>query len=235
MIKAFSLMTHRPDRSESQFHEHWATTHRAHALKLSTMRRYVQFHVTEHNLPGFPASIYDGIPEVWWDDVAAFTRMTTQPEYTDNIAPDERAFVDLDHRGRVFTREHVRIAGPGIDGDQPGIKGVLLLARSQESSAEAFESWLQDEWAALVAGLPGVVRHIDCIALSGADAPRSDYDLVTELWWMDRAGLAAATAGLDALSKSLAVSPVDGARSASLVGEELRVIWPERCSDEVSL
>ncbi|MGE3621999.1 MAG: EthD domain-containing protein [Acidimicrobiia bacterium] len=229
MKKTFGLLVRRPDLSEEEFHRHWSTVHREHALKISNIRRYVQFHVEgNRNVAGFPATVVDGIPENWWDDMPAVMSLRDNPEYTENAGPDEANFMDLTRKGRVVTTERVRVEGDGFfERPAPAIKAILLLARAEGATGAELEAFLDGPWAAQVAGLPGLVRHVDALAERGPDAPRSDYDAVAELWFATRADLDAATGDLEALAAALDGSPVDRARSASVVGTELRAIWPE--------
>ena len=59
------------------------------------VRRYVQSHVLPVSLPGLPDAGFDGITEIWTDDVAGLEAVFTSDEYTATIRPDEARFLDL--------------------------------------------------------------------------------------------------------------------------------------------
>lgn len=46
-------------------------------------------------LPGLPPVKYDGITELWFDDVDALARCFGDAEYMAIIRPDEEKFLDL--------------------------------------------------------------------------------------------------------------------------------------------
>src|SRR5690349_15883411 len=104
-VKLFGLLPRRPDISREEFQEHWRTVHRELALRIKTVRRYVQLHVTRDHLPGFAPSIYDGVPEVWYDDLSAAFALAHDPDYTDFAAKDEPNFIDMSRMATVAATE----------------------------------------------------------------------------------------------------------------------------------
>lgn len=60
-----------------------------------TVRRYVQQHAMPVELPGLPPIKYDGITELWFDDVNSLGRCFSDAEYMAKIRPDEEKFLDL--------------------------------------------------------------------------------------------------------------------------------------------
>ena len=95
MIKGYSLLAKRPDVADAFFHEHWRTVHAGHARKLTTLRRYIQAHRIDADVPGFARSPYAGIAEVWWDDLAAAAAVADDPDYVNGAQPDEPTFIDM--------------------------------------------------------------------------------------------------------------------------------------------
>jgi uncharacterized protein (TIGR02118 family) len=89
MIKLFGLIPKRTDITDERFHAHWASTHRDLALRISALRRYVQSHRVPVALPGLPSAPYEGIAEVWLDDVATALSLGEDLEYTENAKLDE--------------------------------------------------------------------------------------------------------------------------------------------------
>lgn len=226
MIKTFALLRKRPDLSDGEFHEHWSTVHREHAVKITSIRRYVQFHVDETaTVPGFASAGLNGVPENWWDDLTTATSLRDNPEYADHAGPDEANFVGA--KGRVVTTERVRSSVDDFDEVAPAIKAMLFLAARPDATSE-IAAWIDDTWSPAVAAIAGIARHVDAVALDGPDAPRSDYKAVTELWWRQPGDYLAAAPSISALAESLSDGPLEPARCAGHVGRELRVIWPHR-------
>ena len=59
------------------------------------VRRYVQCHTIPLPLPGLPPVRFDGITELWFDDIEALQAVFTAPGYMEVIRPDEAKFLDL--------------------------------------------------------------------------------------------------------------------------------------------
>jgi len=99
MIKFTILLKRNPALTHAQFVHHHKTVHAALftsiAAVTATVRRYVQQHALEVALPGMPAVKYDGITELWFDDVEGLARCFSDPEYLRLVRPDEASFLDL--------------------------------------------------------------------------------------------------------------------------------------------
>jgi uncharacterized protein (TIGR02118 family) len=228
-VKAFSFLPRRHDISAEQFHRHWSTIHRDHALRITTLRRYVQLHRTQEALPGFAPSVYDGVPEVWLDTVGDALGLATDPDYVEGAAKDEPNFIDMDRMTGLVTVEDVQVEGPPVGRDTSLVKGLLLVKRPAGVDGREFRAWWDGTFGAQVrAVVPRLTRYVQCApdgaASLGTDPP---YDGVAELWWADAARFEQAAGGLEQLAASLRGSPVDLDGTVSLVGEELRVIWPD--------
>lgn len=99
MIKFTILLVRKPELTHGEFVEHHKTVHADLFMSIpavqQTVRRYVQQHVIKAELPGMPPTKYDGITELWFDDVEALARCFSDPEYLTRIRPDEASFLDL--------------------------------------------------------------------------------------------------------------------------------------------
>jgi hypothetical protein len=228
-LKLFSLLPRRPDISEEQFHNHWSTVHRDHALRIKSLRRYVQLHRTQESLPGFPPSIFDGVPEVWLDDLATAAGLGKDPDFTEYAGKDEPNFIDMVRRDGLITTEGMRLPGPPIHRDTKLVKGLILLGKRGDVTREDFALWWHEGFGTLVLdAVPNLVRYVQCLPLPEAyPENQQSYDGVAELWWTDDESIGKASEGLIALAGSLQDTPATLDRTASLVGRELRVIWPE--------
>ena len=73
------------------------------------VRRYVQSHTVPASIPGLPPVTFDGITELWFDDVAGLAAVFTADGYMRAIRPDEAKFLDLHGCEFVLSTETVFI------------------------------------------------------------------------------------------------------------------------------
>lgn len=114
MIKFTILLRRNPLLS----HEEYVAYHREkHAPLFSSLpevkahvRRYMQGHTVPAAVPGLPPTTFDGITELWFDDVAGLEAVFTAESYMQIIRPDEAKFLDLHGCEFVLTTETVVIA-----------------------------------------------------------------------------------------------------------------------------
>jgi uncharacterized protein (TIGR02118 family) len=111
MIKVNVFLTRRPDLTLAEFTDYWSNHHTA---LLATMpatkkytRRYVQLHRAEETIAGLPTAPYDGIAEVWVDDMEAAASMFTNDFYKTVIAEDEANFIDRSKTVLMYSTEDV--------------------------------------------------------------------------------------------------------------------------------
>lgn len=111
MIKFTAMLVRNPDLTHEQFVTHHKSSHAELFMSLAAsrqhVRRYVQSHGLGLDLPGMPASRYDGITEIWFDDAAGFAAVFASPEYLATVRPDEESFLDLAAGDVSLTVEHV--------------------------------------------------------------------------------------------------------------------------------
>lgn len=115
MIKLSILLRRRADLSHQQFVDHHRGVHADVFMSVPAVaqhvRRYVQCHTLQGELPGLPGPTFDGITELWFDDVAAVAAVFTDPTYLAVVRPDEESFLDLGGCQFLLTEEHVVHAG----------------------------------------------------------------------------------------------------------------------------
>ncbi|MGD9603281.1 MAG: EthD domain-containing protein [Gammaproteobacteria bacterium] len=109
MIKGYALAARKPGMPEDEFHRYWRDVHGPLALRISTLRRYVQAHKLPQPLPGFDHVPYDGAAELWFDTYADMQAMPANPEYLDGARADEPNFVDMSRLAFIATTEKVVI------------------------------------------------------------------------------------------------------------------------------
>ena len=109
MVKFTILLTRKPSLTHAQFVEHPRDKHAALFMSVpvvkATVRHYVQQHALPIELPGMPPVKYDGITELWFDDVEAIGRLFSDPEYLERIRPDEASFLHLEGCDFIVSEE----------------------------------------------------------------------------------------------------------------------------------
>jgi uncharacterized protein (TIGR02118 family) len=230
MIKSFVLLPKKPGISDDQFHRHWREVHAPYAFRIPSLRRYVQSHRLPQLVPGFSASSYEGIAEVWFDNLEAVMRLRESPEYLEGAYRDEPNFIDQLQLVWLATRENVVVAGSPMAKDTHAVKGLFLVKRKPGLSVAEFQDYWRSKHAPLVPRTPHLVRYVQCHVLPEtyeSDTPPA-YDGIAELWWPDLAKFQESWASPELQVEQLndARNFVDGKSSAALLAEEVRVIWP---------
>ena len=115
MIKFTILLKRRPSLTHDEFVEHHKSVHAklfmSVAVVKQTVRRYVQQHGMDIDLPEMPKTKFDGMTELWFDDVASLGRCFSDPEYMARVRPDEESFLDLHGCDFIVSAENVVFAG----------------------------------------------------------------------------------------------------------------------------
>jgi uncharacterized protein (TIGR02118 family) len=230
MIKVFALLPKKPDISNEQFHRHWREVHAPLALRIKTLKRYVQSHRLPPPIPGFSASPYEGVAEVWFDSVETATGLRTNPDYLEGAYKDEPNFIETSGLTFLLTRENVVVPGPAFAKDTSAVKGLFLVKRKPGMSVAEFQDYWRTKHALLVPRTPHLLRYVQCHVLPEmyeSDTPPA-YDGIAELWWPDLAKFQESWKSPELQVEQLndARNFVDGTGSTALLAEEVRVIWP---------
>jgi uncharacterized protein (TIGR02118 family) len=110
MIKFTILLRKRADLSHDEFVVYHKTKHAPLFISLPEVqqyvRRYVQSHTLAVDLPGMPPPAYDGITELWFDNVEAIGQVFASEQYLALIRPDEEKFLDLAGCGIMICAEN---------------------------------------------------------------------------------------------------------------------------------
>lgn len=113
MIKFTILLRRKPSLTQQEFAEYHRNRHAPLFCSLSAVqqnvRRYVQCHTIPVSLPGLPPITFDGITELWFDDVAGLEAVFGSESYLQTIRPDEEKFLDLHACEFVLSTENVVI------------------------------------------------------------------------------------------------------------------------------
>ena len=98
MIKVSVFAKRRPDLTYEQFNEYWKDRHAPLLMSLdsfkSSVRRYTQQRPLNNVPADLPVLSYDGVAEVWFDDLPSAMSVFTHQDYTSIVAKDEENFLD---------------------------------------------------------------------------------------------------------------------------------------------
>ena len=185
MIKVFALLPRRADVSVEYFHDHWRTVHAYHALRISSLRRYVQSHRIGFEVPGLGAAPFEGVAEVWYDDAAAAVGQNEDPDYTEYAKRDEPSFIAVDRLRHVMTNDRIFAGDPRSD-RREAVKALLFLKRPSSSTPADFDRALDEVCESSAQGLAGVERVADAVAIADEyEGGEPAYDGFVELAWTD--------------------------------------------------
>ncbi len=98
MLKLDILIVRRADMTHQQFLEYWRDRHGAffasQPIVKKVVRRYVQTRTIADTPAGLSVAPYDGIAQIWFDNVEGFLEYLQSPNYQEIIRPDEEKFTD---------------------------------------------------------------------------------------------------------------------------------------------
>ena len=117
MIKLSFAVRRRADVDAEEFHRYWRDEHGPLVRSFQPVlgiRRYVQTHRVETPLNDAlrtsrnTLAPFDGVAELWWDDLEAFVAATSSPEghaAGQALLEDEARFIDLERSALWLGRE----------------------------------------------------------------------------------------------------------------------------------
>jgi uncharacterized protein (TIGR02118 family) len=155
MLKSVAFFKRRPDLGLEAFQRYWRERHGPLVARLPGLRRYVQSHTRPSGYRrGEPA--YDGIAELWTDDVAALRALAASPEYA-AVRADEANFIDPASMMVLRTVEHVVKDGPPPPG---GVKSVEFVRRRPDLAVADFQRYWREVHGPLAARIPVLRRYV---------------------------------------------------------------------------
>ncbi len=115
MVKLTICVVRKPGMSHEEFDTYWRDVHGPLVKSVNEftrhIRRYVQCHGIASNIPLGSGGQYDGIAELWFDNVESIERAFNEPRYLEVIKPDEKKFVDLEGCVSYISEELEIISG----------------------------------------------------------------------------------------------------------------------------
>lgn len=104
-VKSMFLVERKRGMSVADFRSYWKEQHAPLVIGTPGLRRYVQSHTAlETYDDGDP--VFDGVAELWWEDLDAFDRSLKSSEFTERQAPDLPNFA---RPGMALLAEPLRI------------------------------------------------------------------------------------------------------------------------------
>ena len=135
MIKQATFFKRRSDLEPVAFHDYWRNRHPEFVCRIPGLKRYVQNHAIGDD------GHFDGIAEVWFDDMDAMRANAAAPEL-EAVRADEANFLDTAGMASIITDEYVIKDGAPGDGTE---KLMALVFRQEQHSPERFFELYRDE------------------------------------------------------------------------------------------
>ena len=113
MVKFSIFLRKHPDMNQEDFVYYHKNKHAPLFTSLPEVkqfvRKYSQYHTLPVSLPELPPLPYDGITELWFDDVESIAKVFSSELYMEQIRPDEQKFLDLYNCSYLITMENIVI------------------------------------------------------------------------------------------------------------------------------
>ena len=179
MVKAIYFIKRKPGMDVEQFQKYWLNTHAGIVSKVPELRKYVQCHTL---LSGYRKGepVYDGVAELWFDDVETMRRIADLPQSKAAVA-DDYNFIDMPMEF-VLTREHLQKDGPT---NASMVKLVEFVFRKPGMDVEQFQKYWRTVHGPLAAKIPTMRRYVQSHNLPSAyrDGRQPVCDGVAEVWF----------------------------------------------------
>ena len=105
MIKLVYCITKKPGMTDEEFFHYWQHVHGPIGARIPGVRRLVQSH--RIHVPGDArAADFDGVAELWFDDLEALLAARRSPEWRTS-GEDEKNFIDHSKVAYFISEEHL--------------------------------------------------------------------------------------------------------------------------------
>jgi len=109
VIKLTAFLTRRPDLSQEEFSAYWRDKHAPLVQSLAPfkllVRRYVQQRPAEGVPNRLPLAPYDGIAEIWFDNLSDVFELIGSEQFLSAVTKDEENFLDRSRREIFISHE----------------------------------------------------------------------------------------------------------------------------------
>jgi uncharacterized protein (TIGR02118 family) len=113
VIKLTAFLTRKPGLSQEQFSAYWRDKHAPLVQSLapfkSLVRRYVQQRPAEGVPDRLPLAPYDGIAEIWFDNLSDAFALIGNEDFLSVVTKDEENFLDRSRREIFISQETAMI------------------------------------------------------------------------------------------------------------------------------
>jgi hypothetical protein len=189
MIHQIIIAAPKPGMSAKQFQDYWVNTHAVqYASKIPQIRKYlVDTRVPNDLDTGTPQLPHEGIAEIWLANETEQLASLQTPEFLDGARRDEPSWAAFWLTIVLDTTAHEVVSGPesGL-----GPKVVFLLKRRPGMKLAEYRQSTIDDYAPVVAKLPGLRRYLHGHTRDGFYAfGEASFDSVEQLWFDDQASL----------------------------------------------
>ena len=168
--RVFIYLKRRADLLRPVFFDWWLGQHRALAEQFPGLRRYIISLAADA-----PDGPFDGMAELWFDDLAAADAAFASPR---GQAARADADAHVARRERLNLTEHRIIDHP----TPPRFKYTAGLKRRADMSREAFADWWLERHVPYVKKFPAVRKYRVSLVESG---PETVVDGLAEVWFDD--------------------------------------------------
>jgi uncharacterized protein (TIGR02118 family) len=109
MIKLSIFLTRREDLTHEEFSEYWLNDHAPLLESLPEVQQYVRRYVQQGKAAGLPQELaiapFDGVAELWFDDLNGVTTALRSANYATVVAEDEANFLNRAKTTILLTKE----------------------------------------------------------------------------------------------------------------------------------
>ena len=111
LVKGIFQLKRKPGMSLAEFRKYWLEVHGPIVCKLPGLRRYVQCHAVDAAY-SYAEPRWDGVAQLWVDDLNAYQRMLDSKEFKEESWPDGAKFLDQSMVSSFVAQEH-QVLWPG--------------------------------------------------------------------------------------------------------------------------
>jgi len=155
MIKMVSFAKRKQGMGVDAFQDYWLSAHAARVKNYPGLRRYaVSLTLKGGYRVGEPA--YDGVAELWFDDLDGFEATRQSPEFAAGVE-DLGNFIDLNSRGMILVDEHIIKEGPM---PAEGVKNIEFVTQKAGMPRDAFRRYWREVHGPLAAKISVIQRYV---------------------------------------------------------------------------
>ena len=110
-VKGIFQLKRKPGMSLADFRQYWIEVHGPIVCELPGLQRYVQCHTIDAAY-SYAEPKWDGVAQLWVEDLAAWDRLVNSQEFTQGSWPDGAKFLDQAVITNFMAREH-QVKWPG--------------------------------------------------------------------------------------------------------------------------